>query len=248
MKILAVTNQKGGVGKTTIAFSLMRSLAAQGYKVLAIDNDPQGNLTESLLDDAEVQMTANVMDLYSGLTVDPQQIDNNLDLIGANIHLAKIADQDFEVIFKLKEGVEKIDKKYNFIIIDCLPSFGYLNTAALNVSDLVIIPTKPSQFGLAGVSDLLDAIKKTKNRLNPGLNVLGIIFNLVEHTAICKEFKNLMRETYKDLIFDTEITKSVKWEESVTLNKPLLDYDPKSKSAEQLKLILDELLRRLEKI
>ena len=95
MKIIAVTNQKGGVGKTTICFSIMRALAAQGLKVLAIDNDPQANLTESFLDNTEQQLTANVMDLYNGLNVQPQKIDGNLDLIGANIHLAKTGNKHY---------------------------------------------------------------------------------------------------------------------------------------------------------
>ncbi len=244
MKILAVTNQKGGVGKTTLCFSLARALAGQGKRVLAIDNDPQANLTETLIND-ETELTTNVMELYNGLDVQPQAIDENLDLIGANIHLAQIAERDFEVIFELKEGIERIQKKYDYIIIDCLPSFGYLNTAALLASDYIIIPTKPSQFGLAGVHDLLTTINKTKNRLNPKLEVLGIILNLVEHTAICREFKSLLRETYNDMIFDVEITKSVKWEESVTLNQSLLQYDPKSKSAKQLAALLKELQKRL---
>lgn len=245
MKIVAVTNQKGGVGKTTIAFNLMRSLADKGFKVLAIDNDPQGNLTDSFLENG-VELTADIMDLYSGKTVYPQKIDNNLDLIGANIHLAKIADQDFEVIFKLKEGLEQINNPYDFIIIDCLPSFGYLNTAALNAAESVVIPTKPSQFGLAGVTDLLDTIEKTQKRLNPKLNVLGIVLNLVEHTVICSEFTNVLRETYGNLLFETEISKSVKMEECVTLNQAVTTYDPKSKSAEQLHAFVDEFIKREE--
>ncbi len=245
MKIIAVTNQKGGVGKTTIAFNLMRALADKGFKVLAIDNDPQGNLTDSFLENG-VDLTADIMDLYSGKTVYPQKIDNNLDLIGANIHLAKIADQDFEVIFRLKEGLEQIQKPYDYIIIDCLPSFGYLNTAALNAAESVVIPTKPSQFGLAGVTDLLDTIEKTKKRLNPKLNVLGIVLNLVEHTVICHEFTKVLRETYGDLIFETDISKSVKMEECVTLNQSVTTYDPKSKSAKQLQAFVDEFLKREE--
>ncbi len=246
MKVIAVTNQKGGVGKTTICYSLARSLASQGNKVLVVDNDPQGNLTESLIDRTEIELTANVMDLYSGVVVQPQKVHENLDLIGANIHLAKIAEHDFEVIFKLKEGIEILEKEYEYIFIDCLPSFGYLNTAATIASDYILIPTEPAQYGMAGVSDLLDSISKIKTRLNQDLVVLGVIFNLVEDTKLCKAFKSLMRETYKELVFDSEITKSVKWKEAVALNNSLLEYAPKSKNAEQLRAVIKELQERLE--
>jgi len=160
-KIVAVVNQKGGVGKTTISFNLAKGLAFKRYRVLVIDNDPQGNLTSAFLEEPE-DLNSSVLDIYREKEVIPRAIDENLHLIGSNIHLAKVADGDFEIIFRLKEALVKWEDDYDLIIIDCLPSFGYLNMAALNASDQVLIPVTPSPFALSGLVDLLQTIDKTK--------------------------------------------------------------------------------------
>ena len=245
MKIVSINNQKGGVGKTTLSFNLIKGLAAAGYRTLAIDNDPQGNLTSCFLEN-ELSLTANVMDIYSGQIVKPHNISEGLDLIGADINLARVAEQDFEIIFKLKEGIVPLIKNYDFAIIDCLPSLGYLSTAALNASDLVLIPTKPTQFGLSGMTDLLSIIEKTKSRLNGNLNLLGIVLNLVENTVICKEFQAVLRKAYGEKVFETEINKSVKIEESPTVNQSIVEYEPQSKSAAQFKAFTAEFINKVK--
>jgi len=245
MKIVSINNQKGGVGKTTLSFNLIKGLAAAGYRTLAIDNDPQGNLTSCFLEN-ELTLSANVMDIYSGQTVKPHFITTGLDLIGADIHLAKVAEHDFEVIFKLKEGLAPFSEDYDFVIIDCLPSFGYLSTAALYASDLVLIPTKPTQFGLSGMSDLLDLIEKMRTRLNSNLNLLGIILNMVENTVICKEFQGVLRKAYGEKVFETEISKSVKIEESPTVNQSVVEYEPQSKSAMQCNAFTAEFINKIK--
>lgn len=247
MKIIAVTNQKGGVGKTTLSFNLAKVLGSLNYSVLAIDNDPQGNLTTALLDD-DTELTADVLNMYQGETVTPQKITENVHLIGANIHLAKIAEQDFDVIFSLKEQLEALEgiTEYDFVIIDCLPAFGYLNMAALNAANFVLIPTKPTPFAIAGLTDLLDIIHKTKKRLNQGLKVLGIVLNLVDNTVINREFENLLREEGDIHVFETVLAKSVKFEESPTLHESILEYGPGSKSAVQFNGVVDEFLSTIK--
>src|SRR5947207_10249858 len=153
MSIIAIANQKGGTGKTTITFNLAKGLAEKGYSVLAIDNDPQGNLTGAFLED-QTKLEADVLHFYEDHhNVSPQQVGRNLSLIGANIQLSKVADGSFEVIYKLKEGIEGIKGKYDFVLIDCLPSFGYLNMASLNAAKYVLVPTKPAPFALMGLKD-----------------------------------------------------------------------------------------------
>ena len=199
MSVLAVDNQKGGVGKTTLAFNLAKGCAARGKRVLVIDNDPQANLTRALLENPG-QLRANVIEIYEepahGVT--PQQIANHLYLIGSDIHLAKIAERDFEVIYKLREGLESIKSNFDFVLIDCLPSFGFLNMAALNAADYVLIPTPPSPFALAGLKDLFEAIKKAQRWMNPDLKVLGMVLNMVEgrSTTLAKELEEVLREKY----------------------------------------------------
>ena len=131
MTTIAIANQKGGVGKTTIALNLAQGLAARGYHTLAVDNDAQGNLTSGLLDDPTA-LAANVLSFYDDArqAVHPQRIQKHLELIGADIRLAKIADRDFEVIFRLREGLDELRHAYDFILIDCVPSFGYWRTCS----------------------------------------------------------------------------------------------------------------------
>ncbi len=247
-KTIAVINQKGGVGKTTITFNLAKGLAEKGAKVLVIDNDPQGNLTGAFLNDPTT-LKANVLDLYSGekKEITPEKINNNLFLIGANIHLSKISDGEFDIIFRLKEGLETIKQAFDYVLIDCLPAFGYLNMAALNAADFTLIPTKPAPFALAGLKDLLGTIRKVKKRINPNLKVLGIVLNLIEgrKTTIADELERVLREEYGNLIFTTKLNKGVKIEESPAFCQSIMEYDPQGKLAEQFQSFLDEFIKRI---
>jgi chromosome partitioning protein len=249
MSIIAVNNQKGGVGKTTITFNLSKGLSERGYNVLAVDNDPQGNLTSSFLEDP-TQLKADILDIYQNNNhVEPEKIADNLYLIGSTIHLAKTSDSDFDIIFRLKEGIGGLNKNFDFIFIDCLPSFGYLNMAALNAADYVLIPVKPAPFALAGIKDLFDTIDKAKNRLNQKLEVFGIIVNLVEgrKTTIGDELERVLRETYKGLVLETRISKGVKLEESPAFGQSIMEYDPKGKQTTQFNKLLDEFVDRYER-
>ena len=133
-------------------------------------------------------------------------------------------------------------------MIDCLPSFGYLTSAALNAADLVLIPTKPAPFALAGLKDLLDTIEKTRRRLNKSLKVIGIVLNLVEgrQTTIGEELESVLRENYQELIFQVKINKGIKLEESPSFNQSVMEYDPKGKQTIQINQFLDEFLMRLD--
>jgi chromosome partitioning protein len=249
MAIIAIANQKGGVGKTTIAFNLAKGLAKRQYKTLAIDNDPQGNLTGAFLDNPTT-LKADILNIYEkdNPKLAPHPIDKNLSLIGANIHLSKIADSDFEVIFKLKEGLEPIKEMYDFILIDCLPSFGYLNMAALNAADFVLIPTKPAPFAFMGLKDLFETIDKVQRRLNKGLKVIGIVLNLVEgrKTTMGSELEDVLRASYEDLVFQTRLNKAVKLEESPSFSQSIMEYDPKGRTSQQFKELIDEFLRKYD--
>ena len=247
-KTISIINQKGGVGKTTITFNLAKGLAGKGYKVLVIDNDPQGNLTGALLDDPTA-MKANVLGLYDPEQdkITPEKINDKLFLIGADIHLSKVSDSEFDIIFRLKEGLEKLKQDYDFVLIDCLPAFGFLNMAALNAADFVLIPTKPAPFALAGLKDLLGTVKKVQKRLNQNLKVLGIVLNLIEgrKTTIAEELEKVLRDEYKDLIFTTKLNKGVKMEESPTFSQSIMEYDPQGKLAGQFETLLCEFIKRI---
>lgn len=145
--------------------------------------------------------------------------------------------------------MDHISYKYDYIFIDCLPSLAYLNLAALNASDFILIPTKPSPFSTAGLKDLFDNIDKVKRRMNKDLDILGIVLNLVEgkSTKTADEIEEVLRDSYSQYMFNATIRKGIKLEESPSLNMSIMEYDPKGKDASQFKVFLDEFMRRIEK-
>lgn len=256
-KIIAVTNQKGGVGKTTISFNLGLGLAKRGNKVLLIDNDPQGNLTTSVLKDPG-DLNADILKIFNeDFDFQPQGISKNLDFIGATIQLAEIADKSTAYLPYLLRtflrgdedngGTESIADNYDYIIIDCLPSFGPLNVAALIAADFVLIPTKPAPYAIEGLVSLFKNVNKMhKHKLNTSLRIAGVIMNLVENTNIHKELEEVLKENYPSDVFEIKISKGTKLEESPFFNESVMEYAPGTKQATQFNAFIREFLRRVE--
>ena len=252
MVTIAVANQKGGVGKTTIAFNLAQTLAVQHRKnILAIDNDPQANLTSSFLE-KPIESEANVITAYDEEPLMPQQITRSIKLLGSDTNLAAVAERDFSVIFRLKESLKTLQsgpdsKDFDFIIIDCLPSFGHLHLAALTAADYVIIPVKPAPYGLAGMKDLFETIKKAKKYFNANLKILGIVINQSDgrRPIIEREMEKALREAYGDMVFKTKINKRVKFEESPAFQQSITQYSPKGPAAKEFEALTAEILQRL---
>jgi chromosome partitioning protein len=252
---IAIANQKGGVGKTTIAFNLAQILSnRRSTRVLAIDNDPQGNLTSSFLENPD-KLRGLVLKAYEGKPLAPEKLSPNLDFLGASIALAPVAERDFQVIFRLKESIDnlKLDSgfaSYDYIIIDCLPSFGHLHLASLNAADYVLIPVKLAPYALAGMKDLLETIERTKKYMNPRLKVVGILINQVDGRSLVmeREMEELLRETYGDLVMKSKIAKRVKVEESPAFQKSIGEYNPKGASTKEFKALVGEILQRLKRV
>jgi len=254
MTIIAVANQKGGVGKTTITFNLAHILSSSRQsKVLAVDNDPQGNLTGSFIKD-QLAVDGHVLNLYDGNPIKPTKITKRLHLLWADIALAPVAERDFAIIFKLKEGLERLNTEggssYDYAIIDCLPSFGHLQLAALQAADFVLIPVRPSPYALAGMQALFETIEKTRKYFNPHLKVVGIVVNQVDGRGMVieREMESALRETFGKLVFKNRIHKRVRIEESPSFHQGIIQYDPRSSAAKDFKAILRELKRRIEKL
>jgi len=248
MTIIAISNQKGGVGKTTIAFNLAKGLAAKGKRVLAIDNDPQGNLTSAFLADPKT-LKADVISYYKPSLANPvpEILYENLALLGANQNLATVTDlQIDDVLFGLREGLEAVAEDFDYILIDCLPSFGLLQLAALTAADRVLIPVTPSNFSVQGLTTLFDTITRVQKRFNPDLSTLGIVLNRVDgrRTTIGEGLVELLRSTYGNLVFKSMINQSVRLEESYSFNQSILEYEPNGKVASQVRDLIEEFVRR----
>ena len=252
MVTIAVANQKGGVGKTTIALNLAQILAGQHRKyILAVDNDPQANLTSSFLEEP-IKLKANVLTAYDEKPLMPQIISDSIKLLGSDTNLAAVAERDFSVIFRLKESLKALQtntdsESFDFTIIDCLPSFGHLHLAALTAADYVLIPVKPAPYALAGMKDLFETIKKAKKYFNAELKILGIVINQADgrKPIIEREMEQALREAYGELVFKTKINKRVKFEESPAFQQSITQYSPKGPAATEFETLTEEILQRL---
>ncbi len=218
-----------------------------------MDNDPQGNLTGSFIKDQPAN-DAHVLNLYDEKPIKPAVITQRLHLLWADISLAPVAERDFAVIFKLKEGLERLNtvggSSYDHVLIDCLPSFGHLQLAALQAADFVLIPVRPSPYALAGMQALFETIEKTRKYFNPHLRILGIVINQVDGRGMVieREMEAALREKYCQLVFNNRIHKRVRIEESPSFQQGIIQYDPQSPATKDFKAVAQELKRRIEKL
>lgn len=244
MITIAVANQKGGVGKTTIAFNLSHLLASKKKSVLCIDNDAQAHLTGSFLA-TQSELSAHIVDIYEDRAVTPQRLSKNLHLIGSDGRLAQITDGDIETIYLLRDALGKFNG-YDYAIIDCLPSTSYIQMAALTAADFVLIPVKPAPYAFKGIVDFLNQIEKVKKRFNPILKILGMIINQVDGRKpnLERDMEEALRERFGALVFKTKINKRVTVAASPAFQQPVTRYDPKSPSAQEFKALAREVVSR----
>jgi len=243
--IIAIANQKGGVGKTTTAASLGTALAQLGYKTLLVDCDPQGSLSASLgyiTDGENITLATIIRQVIVNEPIPGNPIIHheaeNIDLIAADISLAGIettlvnVSVDREYI--LKDYLDTVKDLYDFILIDCMPSLGMLTLNALVAADTALIPVQASFLSAKGLEQLLSTIGKIKKRLNPGLQISGILMTMVDgRTNNAKDVIHSIRQAYGQRlkIFGTNIPRSVRAEESPAAGKSILAYDPDGKVA-----------------
>lgn len=250
--IIAITNQKGGVGKTTTAINLAAAFARRGTKTLLLDLDPQGNSSISFLDPLTVDRS--VYDLM----MDGQGINElpvyktpveNLDLIPARISLAKLESKlvgDFDAPFRLKDRIEPLKKRYKVIVIDTPPTLGLITVNALVASSHVLVPIQSSYFALEGTDDLLETIEKVKARPNPALQMLGVLVTLHDkRTTLGKEVFEQIRRVFGPKLFNTVITKSVRLEESPAYKESIFTFAPQSSGAKEYEKLCEEVIKRV---
>lgn len=245
MKI-AVANQKGGVGKTTISMNLATGLANKGYKTLAIDNDPQGNLTAYFLENHTQSLKSHVIELYDGNIIAPQQIKKNLFLYGSDKNLSRIPERGMDAVYGLKEGLESVKNDFDYVIIDCQPGLENLLLSSLTAADRVLVPLEPAPFPVLGLGDLLDTIEKTRKRLNDSLEILGIILNKVDsHTIVMeRDIMGALKNVYGNLLFKTKLFKRVKISESTGFQAAIYDWDKKGFSDKNFRAFVNEFVHK----
>lgn len=244
-RVIAVTNQKGGVGKTTTAVNLGIGLARAGYKVLLIDADPQGSLTASLgysePDDLGTTLTTIIMKIINDEEINPKEgilhHSENVDLVPANIELSGIEVSLVNVMSRetlLKQYIEVVRTEYDYILIDCMPSLGLLTVNALVSADSVLIPVQAAYLPVKGLLQLVQTISKVRRQLNRRLRVEGILLTMVDfRTNYARNISRLVRETYgNDIpIFQTAIPVSVRAAETSAAGISIYLHDPHGKVA-----------------
>lgn len=238
-KVIAIANQKGGVGKTTTAVNLSSCLATKGKKVVIIDVDPQGNTTSGLgIDKQNIQKS-----IYEVLINDEKiensliktQIDNlmicpsNIQLVGAEVELVSVISRET----RMKGALESIKKDYDFILIDCPPSLGLLTLNALTASDTILVPIQCEYYALEGLSQLMNTVKLVQRHLNPSLDVEGVVLTMFDaRTNLSIQVVEDVKKYFRNKVYRTVIPRNVRLSEAPSFGLPIILYDPKSRGAE----------------
>lgn len=250
-RIIAIVNQKGGVGKTTTCVNLASAVSKLGKKVLAIDMDPQGNLTSGFgIDKKELEMTVydvliNNVDIDDVITRysdnDLYILPSNVDLAGAEIELVSMIAREY----RLKKGIEKIKDRYDFIFIDCPPSLGLLTINALTCADSIIVPIQCEYYALEGLSQLINTVNLVKKHLNESLQIDGVVLTMFDsRTNLSIEVVEEVKKYFGEKVFMSIIPRNVRLSEAPSFGVPGIFYDPESKGAKAYLDLAEEYLKR----